>query len=70
MIPLSLNGLGMREGTWVLLFSQVGVASEAAFSMSILSLLLVTAVSLVGGVFYLADRSIPASQAEISSKEA
>ncbi len=66
MIPLSLNGLGMREGAWVLLFSQIGVASAAAFSMSILSFLVITVVSLAGGVFYLFDRATPATQSEAS----
>lgn len=57
MIPLSLNGLGVREGAWVLLFGQVGVPLPEAFSMSILSLLVMTATSLFGGVLYLFDRS-------------
>ena len=60
MIPFSLNGLGMREGAWVLLFGQVGVSSAAGFSMSILSFLVLTTVSLAGGVFYLFDRVDPA----------
>ena len=59
LIPLSLNGLGMREGAWVLLFGQVGLSSAEAFSMSILSFLVVSVVSLAGGVFYLFDRSAP-----------
>ncbi len=65
MIPISLNGLGMREGAWVLLFSHVGVSAAAAFSMSILSLMVLTAVSMSGGVLYLADRTAPAQEAEI-----
>lgn len=67
MIPISLNGIGMREGAWVLLFSQVGVSSAEAFSMSVLSLLVVTATSLAGGVFYLFDRSAPTPEGEASN---
>jgi len=62
MIPISLNGLGVREGAWVLLFSQAGVPSTEAFSMSILMLLVMTATSLIGGVFYLFDRILPEPQ--------
>lgn len=68
MIPVSLNGIGVREGAWVLLFSQVGVTSAEAFSMSVLSLLVVTTASLAGGVFYLFDRTAPgAGPAEAES---
>ncbi len=59
MIPVSLNGLGVREGAWVLLFSRVGVPAAAAFSMSILSLLVMTVVSLAGGVFYMLEGAAP-----------
>lgn len=61
MVPISLNGLGIREATWVLLFSQVGVPAAEALSMSILSFLVMTVVSLAGGVFYFFDRSLPAA---------
>ncbi|MHB0867594.1 MAG: lysylphosphatidylglycerol synthase transmembrane domain-containing protein [Thermoleophilia bacterium] len=63
-IPVSLNGIGIREGAWVLLFQQVGVATEQALAMSLLSFGVLTATSLAGGVFYLFDRGIPASGGE------
>jgi len=59
MIPLSLNGLGVREGAWVLLFTQPGVPAAEALSMSVLNVLMITAVSMVGGIFYLLDPSLP-----------
>ena len=31
MIPVSINGLGVREAAWVLLFSQVGVSTRGLF---------------------------------------
>jgi len=64
MIPISLNGLGVREGTWVLLFSGAGVPAAAAFSMSILSLLVMTGTSVFGGILYLFDRNTPIPQTE------
>lgn len=62
MIPISLNGLGVREVSWVFLFEQAGISRTAAFSMSILMLLVMTATSLFGGVFYLFDRILPEPQ--------
>ncbi|MHB1391299.1 MAG: lysylphosphatidylglycerol synthase transmembrane domain-containing protein [Thermoleophilia bacterium] len=61
MVPFSLNGLGVREGAWVVLFTQAGVPAAAALSMSVLNFLMITAVSLLGGVFYLLDPSLPAT---------
>ncbi len=62
MVPISLNGLGIRELTWVVLFGQVSVSQAEAISMSILAFLVMTVVSLAGGVFYMFDRTTPASE--------
>ncbi|MHB8793704.1 MAG: lysylphosphatidylglycerol synthase transmembrane domain-containing protein [Thermoleophilia bacterium] len=59
MMPLSLNGLGVREGAWVLLFTQAEVPAAEALSMSVLNTLMITAVSMIGGIFYLMDPSLP-----------
>lgn len=64
MVPVSLNGLGVREGAWVMLFTQAGTTGPQAFSMSILSLLVITAASLIGGIFYLFDRTQPVPRGE------
>ncbi|MBI5870216.1 MAG: flippase-like domain-containing protein [Actinobacteria bacterium] len=64
MIPLSLNGLGVREGAWVLLFTQAGVPAAEALSMSVLNTLMITAVSMIGGIFYLMDPSLPEPKGE------
>jgi hypothetical protein len=54
VLPISFAGLGVREGTYVFLFSQVGVSQEVAFSLSLLIYVLGTvAPGLVGGVVYL-----------------
>lgn len=53
MIPISLNGLGVREMGYVALFTQAGVPHSVAFSMS-LSFYAFTVVSgLIGGVLYI-----------------
>jgi uncharacterized protein (TIRG00374 family) len=53
MIPISLNGLGVREMGYVALFTQAGVPEQVAFSMS-LSFYAFTVISgLIGGVLYI-----------------
>jgi hypothetical protein len=69
MLPVSLNGLGVREGAWVLLFGQVGVSPAQAFTMSVLSFFVMTLVSLIGGFFYLFDRALPAADASPGDAE-
>jgi uncharacterized protein (TIRG00374 family) len=52
MIPISLNGLGVREIGYVALFAQAGVPEQVAFSMS-LSFYSFTVISgLIGGALY------------------
>jgi uncharacterized membrane protein YbhN (UPF0104 family) len=54
ILPISFAGLGVREGTYVYLFGQVGLAREVALSLSLLVYALGTvAPGLVGGVIYL-----------------
>lgn len=52
LLPISLNGLGVREGTFVLAFTQVGMTSENAVALSLFATLLTMLVSLIGGIFY------------------
>lgn len=53
ILPISFAGLGVREGTYVVLFKQAGVAPEVALSMSLLVYVLGTVTpGLVGGIFY------------------
>jgi len=52
MIPVSLNGLGVRENSYVILFSRVGLGGELALAMSLLSFFVIFVYSLIGGVFF------------------
>jgi len=52
-LPISFNGLGVREGAGVVLFGLVGVGRASAFSMQFLTYLVAVAVSLLGGLAYL-----------------
>ena len=53
-LPISLNGIGLREGAGVLLFGLVGVDKMHAFSLQFTTYLVAVAVSLIGGVVFLA----------------
>lgn len=52
-LPVSINGLGVREGAGVVLFGLVGVAARDAFSIEFITYLVGVAISLSGGVIFL-----------------
>lgn len=53
LIPVFLNSLGAREGTFVLFLGQRGVAAEVALALAWVIFVARLGVSLLGGVFYL-----------------
>lgn len=53
----TFGGIGVRELSYVGLFTQVGVSAEAAFALSIVIYASTVATGLVGGLFYLAENS-------------
>jgi uncharacterized membrane protein YbhN (UPF0104 family) len=60
-IPISLNGLGLREGGYLYLLAVIGINSEKAVAFGILLFLAVAADSLVGGIVFLLKKSPKAS---------
>ena len=48
VLPISMSGLGVREGAFVLFLGPLGVASEQAIALGLLLYLLNLAVSLLG----------------------
>jgi uncharacterized membrane protein YbhN (UPF0104 family) len=56
LAPVSLNGMGVREGATILFLTPLGVSQATALSLAILWFAVFTAASLIGGVFYLAHR--------------
>jgi hypothetical protein len=61
-LPISLNGIGVREGAGIVLFGLVGVHRAPAFSLQFTTYLVAVAVSLLGGVIFLAR--LPRRRAE------
>jgi len=51
-LPISFNGLGVREGAGILLFGLVGVDRAHAFSLQFTTYLVAVAVSLLGGLVF------------------
>ena len=56
MLPVSVNGLGLREALYLLLFGRVGVPADAAVSMALLYFAVTMAASLPGGIVYALQR--------------
>jgi uncharacterized membrane protein YbhN (UPF0104 family) len=53
MLPISVNGMGVREEATVSLLAPLGIAEGAALTLSILWFAVHASVSLLGGVVYL-----------------
>jgi len=56
VLPISLAGLGIREGAFVFFFAQAGVAQAQALSLSLLLFAQTLALALLGGVWYFLAR--------------
>jgi len=56
LIPVSLNGMGVREGAMVLLLAPLGVGTAAAVSLAFLWFAAFSLTSLAGAGFYLLGR--------------
>lgn len=52
VLPISISGLGIREGAFVVLLSAVGTSADQAFVVAMLSRVGLVLPALVGGVLY------------------
>ena len=52
LIPVSLNGIGLREGAYAFIFSQAGIPPETAVAISIVATGCMMGLSLIGGILY------------------
>lgn len=53
LLPVSLNGLGLREGGFVLLLARLQVSSTDALSLSLLFYSITVILSIAGGILFL-----------------
>ncbi len=56
MLPISVAGWGVREGTAIVAFGALGLPAETAFGSSVLFALILLTVSLIGGALWMIDR--------------
>lgn len=56
MLPLSINGIGVRESMFIMLYGRDGVEPSVAVMCSLLFFMLITIASLLGGVFLAARK--------------
>lgn len=53
MLPISLNGIGITEGTAVYLLSALGMSNETSLLTALLYRVYLVTISIVGGIFWL-----------------
>jgi uncharacterized membrane protein YbhN (UPF0104 family) len=64
MLPVSVNGHGVREGTFVAYLTRVGVQREGALALSLTGAALIMLFSMSGAAAYLARRHKPTAEPE------
>lgn len=52
LLPFSINGIGLREGIFVFLLTDLGVSSQDAIALSVLSFLLSLTQAILGGIIF------------------
>ncbi len=62
MMP-SINGIGFREGGYVVLLGNIGINKAAALSISFLSVLVPMLISIFGAVLFLMQKKAPKKEA-------
>lgn len=55
LLPISFSGLGIREGTIILILSQLGIDNASALSLSLLIFILLILMAIIGGIIELAS---------------
>lgn len=58
-LPLSVNGIGVSEAAFVVLYGQAGLPAEVALAAALLRRVLITLAAMVGAPLWLAERGGP-----------
>ena len=67
LLPITINGIGLMDGSFIYLISQFGISYESAVIIMLLQRTLTIGVSLVGGLVYLKEKEV--SRAKNTLKE-
>jgi len=52
-LPISFNGIGIREGSYIYFLSLIGISQGAGFAFGLLWFVIIVITSLIGGIFYI-----------------
>jgi len=58
LLPVSINGIGVRENAYVLFFSKIGVEGSISIALSWLAFAMILIIGIIGGVIYAARKSV------------
>lgn len=56
MLPVTLNGIGVRDMSYIGFFGAIGIEKEFSFSIGLIAFFMVMTVSLMGGIVYLRQK--------------
>lgn len=56
IIPITINGLGLREGSYIEIFKFYGISPQTAFSFSIIDVAFVLIIGMIGGIIYVSRK--------------
>lgn len=68
MLPISLGGWGLVDGSFMVLMGFYGVSPEAGLTATLMSRVTVVWVAIIGGVMYAVDKGKPEHGAVLSSQ--
>ncbi len=52
IIPITINGLGLREGSYIEIFKFYSISPQAAFTFSLVDVVFVLVLGIIGGLIY------------------
>ncbi len=56
LIPITINGLGLREGAYIEIFAFYSIPPQASFSFSMIDVAFVFILGIIGGIIYILRR--------------
>jgi uncharacterized membrane protein YbhN (UPF0104 family) len=59
IIPITINGLGLREGSYIEIFKFYGISPQAAVSFSLVDVGFNLVLGLIGGIIYVSRKKPP-----------
>jgi len=62
LVPISINGIGVREGSFVYFYAKIGVAGNDAVALSLAYTLVLVVFSIFGGFYLMSGKRDTASQ--------